>query len=397
MRTRLNAIVLAAIMCVGLLSGCQSSELHSYSADAQENGSGESSSTAGAKMDYSQCYASYDPDQIMMTVNGTDIKWSELFYWYVSEVNNINSSGGITDWDGSCTADSEKTNREYVMDGALEMIKNYCALENKAKEMGVTLTQDDEKQLQSMWDSNVKSYGNGDEEAFVSYLQTQEYSSKDLYDKINRINMLYDRMKTTMFGENGEKINQSEIIGKAADMGYIRVKHIFISSKDDTNETLPDDKLAQKKATADSLLSELKQITDTAQLQKRFDELVSQYGEDPGTKYYPDGYTFVPGRGTMDSAFENAASGLNEYGLSDVVQSAYGYHIILRLPLSTTATVEYSDDDAKTTLGAYVAQEMFGAETDSWAGDCSVKFTDAYNNMNIADVFSKATKASDSE
>jgi len=398
MRTRLTAIILAVLMCFGLLAGCQSSELHSYSADSEEKGgTAASSGTSVPKMDYTACYESYDPNEVMLTVNGMNITWSELFYWYTFDLSNIESYGGsVSDWDANCSVASGKTNREYVMDNALETIKNYCALESKAKEMGITLTADDQKQLQTIWDNNVKSYGNGDAELYIEYLQKKQYLSKDLYDKMNEINLLYNRMRDTMFGENGEKISQSDILEKAADMGYIRVKHIFLSTKDDTSETLPDEQLAQKKATAQNILSELKGISDKAQLEKRFDALISQYGEDPGTDYYPDGDTFISGKGTMDTAFENAASELSEYGLSDVVSSSNGYFIILRLPLSTTATVEYTDDNAKTTLGCYVAQNMFSAESDSWTDESTVEYTDAYKNMDIAKVFEKAVPEAES-
>jgi len=392
MKAKQISLILAVFMCVGLFTGCQSSKLRSFSEDsAEESTAATSSGSETTTKDYTQPYESYNPDEVMLTVNGIDVTWGELFYWYVYDVSNMEKTyGDITDWDAPSSFASDKTNREYVMENALDTVKHYCALESKAKELGVSLSAEDQTKLQSTWNDNVKSYGNGDEETFLAYLE-KSYLSKDLYDHINEVSMLYDRMLNNMFGTNGEKLSQSDILDKATDMGYVRVKHILISTKDDSGATLSDDKIAEKQTQAEGLLSELKGITDQTALEKRFDEMITQYGGDPGVEYYTEGYTFIPGKGTMDASFETAAGKLSEYGLSDLVKTDYGYHIILRLPLTTTATVEYSSETSKTTLGYYVAENMFGSETDNWTNESTVKLTKTYQDMDIAKVFEKAT------
>lgn len=392
MKAKRLSLVLAILLCVGLFAGCQSTRLQSYSENtAEESESATTDNSETTAKDYTAAYESYSPDEVMLTVNGIDVTWGELFYWYVYDVSNMEkTNGNITDWNAACGFAEDKTNREYVMENALDTVKHYCALESKAKELGVSLNKDDQAKLQTTWNDNVKSYGNGDEETFLAYLK-KAYLTKDLYDHINEVSMLYDRMLSNMFGTNGEKLSDSDILEKASDMGYVRVKHILISTKDDSGAALTGDKLAEKKTQAQSLLNELKRITDKTELEKRFDQMITQYGGDPGVEYYTEGYTFIPGKGTMDANFESAAGKLSEYELSGLVQTDYGYHIILRLPLTTTATVEYSSETSKTTLGYYVAQNMFGAETDNWANESTVKFTKAYNDMDIAKVFGKAT------
>lgn len=390
MNTKVISLILAVSVCFALMSGCQSSKLRSYSEDlAKESPSPEASQTS---KDYTPCYEYYDPDEVMLTVNGIDVTWSELFYWYVYDVSNMeNYYGEIEDWNAQCSFNTEKTNREYVMDNALDTVKHYCAVESKAKELGVTLTDEDKATLKSNWENNVKNYGGGDEASFIEYLK-KAYLTKDMYDHINEVSLLYDRMMKTLFGANGEKLSENEVIEKASDMGYVRVKNLLISTKDDTNAKLPDDKLAEKKTQAENLLKELRGITDKAALEKRFDEMIKQYGGDSGTEYYAEGYTFIPGNGKMVEAFETASSNLSEYEVSDIVETDYGYHIILRLPLSATAAVEYGSDNSKKTLSYYVAQDMFSSETENWADESKVVYTKTYQDMDIAEVFSKATK-----
>ncbi len=394
MKTKLIPFVLAAAVCLSLFAGCQSSELHSYSEDAASASPSTSADTAQTTKDYTPAYESYDPDEVMLTVNGIDVTWGELFYWYQFDVSNIeNVNGDISDWDAECSFAAGKTNREYVTENALDTVKHYCALESKAKEMGVGLTDEDKAELQATWESNVQSYGNGDEQAFIEYL-AKAFLTKDLFDHLSEVNKLYARVLENMFGANGEKISEDEVIQKATDMGYVRAKHILLSTKDDTGAALPDDQIAEKKTTADKLLAELKGITDKTQLETRFDELIKEYGEDPGSEYYTDGYTFQSGAGTMDTSFETAATELGEYELSGVVKSDYGYHIILRLPLKAGAAVEFTSETDMTPLSYYVAQDMFTAETDNWAEESKVEYTDTYKKMDLAEVFSKAIRTS---
>ena len=395
MKTKLIPFVLAVSVCLGLFAGCQSSELHSYSEEATTDTAGtEAADTTETAKDYTPAYEAYDPDEVMLTVNGIDVTWGELFYWYEYDVSSIeNYYGDITDWDAECSFAEGKTNREYVMETALDTVKHYCALESKAKELGVELTEQDEADLQTTWQNNVDSYGNGDEATFIEYLE-KAFLTKDLYDHINKVSKLYERLLDEKYGVNGVKLGEDEVVSKAEELGYVRAKHILLSTVDDSKAALPDDQIAEKKATAESLLAELKGITDKTKLEARFDELVAEYSEDPGADYYTDGYTFQSGAGTMDTTFETAVLGLGEYEISEVVESDYGYHIILRLPLKSTAAVEYTSETESTPLSYYVAQNLFGAETDSWAEASTVEYTKTYEKMDIGEVFSKATRTS---
>jgi hypothetical protein len=392
MKLKLLPLALALVLCLGLFSGCQSSALRSYSDDQSDEDAAASSETSSTAKDYTPVYASFAPDEVMLTINGIDVTWGELFYWYEYDVSAIESySGDITDWDADSTLAEGKTYREYVTESALDTLKHYYALESKAKELGVTLSDEDKQTLQTIWQNNVDSYGGGDEAAFIDYLE-KAFLTKALYDHINEISMLYDRVLAELFGASGEKLDAAEVVTKAQDLGYARAKHILIKTTDDTGAALPAEQIAEKKAAAEGLLAELKGITDTAALETRFDELVAERGEDPGTTYYTDGYTFREGANSLDKAFEAAALDLNEYGLSGIVETAFGYHILLRLPLKADAAIEYTSETEKATLAYYVAQELFVSETDNWAEESEVKFSDAYNKMDIAELFAKAVR-----
>lgn len=396
MRKNLLPIVLAASLCLGLLAGCQSSELHSYSEEtAAESAAPEETAATTVEKDYTLAYESYDPDEVMLTVNGIDVTWAELFYWYVSDVSSIESYyGAIDDWDADCSFSPGMTYRDYIIESELDTIKHFCVIESKAKDMGVELTEEDNQALQDAWQNNVDSYG-GTEEDFISYLNSTYYISKDLYAQLSAVSYLYTDMMNNMFGATGENISADEVDQKANDLGYVRVKHILIKTQDDSGADLPDEQKAEKKAQAENILAELQGITDNAALETRFDELMAENGEDPGMEYYTDGYTFIAGSGTMDTNFDAASAALGEYELSDIVESSFGYHIILRLPLKAENAVYPSqalEDGSEAPLSYVVANQMIGENLENWVEESTISFSDAYENMDIAEVFSKATE-----
>ncbi len=391
-------MLIAAAASIFLFAGCQSSQLLSYSdapiesQDGRESeeifdSEGKGQDETLSSREYTAAYKAYPLGEKMMTADGLNINWDELFYWYIYDVSNLEAYfGEITDWDAPCELDYSLTNREYVMQNALDTIRQYSSLQIKAKDMGIELNEADKEMLEANWQENVINYGNGDEQAFIDYMAAV-YLSKDVYDKVNEVSALYQRVFEEMYGLEGEKLDQQTINEQASNLGYMRAKHILLSTVDDTGTKLPDKQISDKKIRAEAILSELSAIKDPAEREARMDQLINSEGEDPGTAYYTDGYTFLHGR--MVENFENAVQGLGEYELSSIVETEYGYHIIMRLPLAADAAVEQLSQTEFWTLRQIIAQEEFNTLTESWAGEVEIEFTEAYNNMDIAAVFLK--------
>jgi hypothetical protein len=84
---------------------------------------------------------------------------------------------------------------------------------------------------------------------------------------------------------------------------------------------------AQKRRAAEQLLPQARTAG------ARFGQLAARYSEDPGSKVR-DGALGVTERGQFVPAFEDAAWQLAPGGVSTVVKSPFGYHIIRRPPLA---------------------------------------------------------------
>ena len=112
---------------------------------------------------------------------------------------------------------------------------------------------------------------------------------------------------------------------------------------------------AEKKALAEELVEKLNSYTGD-DIASYFAELADEYSEDPGRETYPTGYTFTTG--SMVQEFEDAAYALSEGEVSEVVESSFGYHILLRLPLDKAAAADEVRDDYFTN---FIAEQMDSA------------------------------------
>jgi hypothetical protein len=89
----------------------------------------------------------------------------------------------------------------------------------------------------------------------------------------------------------------------------------------------------------------------------------------------------------MLETFENAVLSLAEHEMSGIVESDYGYHIILRLPLDPDSAVDYADSSEPVSLRYAVAGSMFEANVDSWLEEAEVVYEDAFRNLELSELY----------
>jgi len=382
------ALLLAVVLCLGLLTGCkQDSGETDDPVESQEPV--ESQNPEGVALDPDAAYAKHDPDDVVMTINGTDVTWSEFFYNLYTVVYPIQyySDNNVV-WSGSNLYDASVTNEVYAWENALNTCIQYHVLEQNIADMGITLNAEDEAAIQDTLQADMASFCGEDatEETFNDFLG-QIYLTRDTYDFMNRVAQLYDHSYDEKFGRNGEMLSEEDIQNFVEHNEYVTVKHILIKTKNDDGTDMTEDEVAEKTARATLLLTQLQEVADDRDaLVKKFDELMQENTEDAGVNYYPDGYTFRPGE--MVEEFETAAKALENYGLSDLVKSDYGYHIILRLPTTRDSVVTYVDPVTSYTVGAYAAAEAYGKLLDSWVNDAQVQWSKDFENMTVEKIFS---------
>ena len=218
---------------------------------------------------------------------------------------------------------------DYVKASVLSSVKQHLVLENLASKYDVTLTAEQEAAMAESDQSYIDQYGS--EEAFEAEI-AKLGMRRETYDRVARSNYLYQNLYELYNTEGSALYASDEDLAVYADeQGYITADHILLATKNmTTGEALTDEQKAEKKALAEELVEKLNSYTGD-DIASYFAELADEYSEDPGRETYPTGYTFTTG--SMVQEFEDAAYALSEGEVSEVVESSFGYHILLRLPL----------------------------------------------------------------
>ena len=102
--------------------------------------------------------------------------------------------------------------------------------------------------------------------------------------------------------------------------------------------------VAAQLAKAEDILAQLRASENPVEL---FDTLMNEYSEDSGLAGNPDGYLFstkpdgVNFTSRMVTEFGEGTAALEYNEIGEIVESTFGYHIILRLdPMADETTVE---------------------------------------------------------
>lgn len=341
-------------------------------------------------LDYEALYALHDPAEVVMIVDGKDVTWGEYFSWlYMSAMQTeqyfvaMGNYGVPLKWsdpvgeDGSTYADS-------AIAGGENTLRQLMTILGYAESQGVEASQEtlDAVQAQRESDKLATVGEEGTEEDFAQFLRSL-YRSEDAYQRATMANYINLQNYTETYGENGEKVSDEQALSYLEENGYLYANHILLTTMDlQTGEALDEAAVTEKEAQAQALAEELQAIQDPEQLMKRFQELKEEYDEDTGKTAYPDGYVFLPGE--MVAEFEEGVKALADYGVSQPVKTSYGYHVILRLPLSADTVVSYDSNGAAVTGRSLFASFDYAAGLDAYLENLSMEYMDDFQAPDLS-------------
>ena len=339
-------------------------------------------------------------EDTVMTVDGVDVSFDEYMYYLNTAASTLisyyqASTGGGVDWDGVCIYDKTRTNAEWCINEALYNAAQGCVIMSKGKSMNALPTDEQLKSLEDNISNIRKNYEESDDPdaAFADALNGQGFTLES-FKAVNKINFTLSNIFTSLYGENGEKLSEEKLQTYIEENGYMTSAHILFRTKEDvkgengqtTQEELSDSAKAEKKAQAEKLCKELKAIKDDTQRKEKFFEYMKEYSEDPGKESFPNGYCFT--EGTMVEEYTDTTRELKNYEVSDVVESDFGYHIIMRLP-----TVSSDVDTANQygyTLGQMASSYDFDEEMKTWDVTDKAKFNSGYKSFDFTQFFGDA-------
>ena len=393
------ALLLCLCLLAAMLTGCGgNSRIEYYEDEAAEATEAPVAADGQPPVDAAAPgFNAYPADTVVATVNGDAVTWEEYCYWltyYVDYVQYLAAMNGfaLSAWDAH-EVSTANTNGEVVVLNAQYMVEQYHTMSTQAAALGYTLDEADQETIQAVFEENADyTTGDGDgvcteEEsaAFEEYL-AQQNVSRELFDYLTEVALLNEKTFVGLYGQSGELLPDEEALAFAEANGIAAAKHILLLTVDmETGEPLSDEELAAKRAVIDQLYEQLSAVADDQEaLNALFDQLMAEYTEDTGIDSFPAGYAYVPG--VMVAEFEDAVNALEDYEMSDVVETSYGYHIIMRIPVEPDAIVMDTSGQA-VYLRAGVAEQQFTEIMNSWMAEAEVVWTDGFENLDMTAVF----------
>ena len=346
----------------------------------------EEPTVAAGRLNYEALYSLYAPEEKVLKVGGKEESWGDYFYILFTQCGQIedyfNSMAayygmqfGWTDPIEETEDGSGETYAEAALESADNLMVQLGALEAFAEKNGVAVSEEMRSLIEAQKKQDIISAlgAEGTEEAFMEYLKLIRLSP-EMYDRIVTQNFLYQESFNRLYGEKAEKLPEETALKYLEDRNYITAAHILIMNSDEaTGEKLDEAALAEKKAELEALVAEFRAIEDPQARKEAFLQKMTELSEDPGKAYYPEGYTYTPG--TMVPEFEDAAAALEDYAVSDVVETAYGYHILMRLPLSADAVVELNSSTGEPrTARMLAANQEYGEKLQAVAAETELEW-----------------------
>ena len=272
-------------------------------------------------------------DEVLFKVNDSEIMLSTgniLLYQIKSYYESIY---GPTVWD--MEAEAGVTVEEFVKNDIKDVSIRTEVLYSKATEEGYEMEAETEAELLAQATSVYESYP-------VEVLAKYGFSLEQLQDTIIKqgySELVFEEMTKDLEYDDAEVQAQMEenavyqnmmTYGVDAFYDKVRARHILIKTVDDQNQEYSEEDKAAALAKIEDLLAQAKDGAD-------FATLASENTEDPGSVESGGEYTF--GRGEMVAEFEAGAYDLEIGGISGVIETQYGYHII-KLEERISATAE---------------------------------------------------------
>ncbi|QUI21284.1 peptidylprolyl isomerase [Vallitalea pronyensis] len=259
-------------------------------------------------------------DQVIATIGHEKILVRELKIYLNQIVNQYEYMYGPSVWEQEL--EEGKTVEDYAKESAVNTMEIVNILYQIALKDGTSLA---EEQLEGIDDKVIQAidgYPNADKDgvtqAFMKAQVIKEMTSQIAYHKMIEA-IAIDETTLQAKLEQNTQYTDIQQNGYTYYAEQVRARHILFSTADETGEPLSDEKKAEVKALAEEVLAKAKSGED-------FQALVKEYSEDPGSMGAGGEYTFS--RGQMVKPFEEAAFALKPGEISDLVETAYGYHII---------------------------------------------------------------------
>lgn len=353
---RILGLSLSAALLIGTITGCTTPTEGNAEGSPDPTASVETEAPLVKTEDMVQKLVGIPADTVMYTVDGKDVTAEQFYYWLATAIENVGyyNFGSADSIDWTAEKDGKKIT-DFILSDAKQTAQFYRTVETEAAKNKVTLSDAERREVVAQINQNIEQLG---EEEYASQLQQMGLSDASFRHMVE-VSYLANSMQEYLYGESGKTPPTSEnVVALAEEQGLMLAKHILIKTVGEDGTTpLSEEEKTAAKTKAEGFLSQLTAAEGDAQI-TLFDTLMNENSEDgrsaDGTLASPDGYLF--GAGEMVQAFEDKTKTLAYNQISDLVETEYGYHIILRLsPDNDEMRKKWATAKMKETTDAWLA------------------------------------------
>ena len=237
---------------------------------------------------------------------------ADVFRYFLTKISDLNAF----DWN-EIDKNSGLTHTEIVKIKAVRTILPIISVISEAQKRGITLSEEETKEVTSFIEQVKTSYGDKLEET----LKKSGYEDIKQLENVQKFQKIYEKAFNAFYDDPVSYVKHFENVEDVLTDDKVTVKHILIQFPEGITNASEDTEKADTLKKAEDILAKAKAGED-------FDKLIDEYNQDPGQG--KNGYTFS-NDGTMVQDFADASFKLEIGQISELVETPYGYHIIKRI------------------------------------------------------------------
>ncbi len=305
--------------------------------------------------------------EVVLTVNNEHITKDEFDYYMLMAKSTILAAAGGEDTEEywTTTEIEGKKVEDVVKEKAMQTAIEITLTSQKAVEMGA----DNSESVRKVQRENFIVQTFGSEEDYLARMKELELTDEGVTTVIMK-----DYLTTQLYDKVELDTPTDEQIKQYYDENYLRAKHILIAFSEHSTEG------SDGKAEALVIANEVKAKLDAG---ADFDSLIPEYNNDPGMEANPDGYVFT--KDVMVKPFEDATRALEIGGISDIVETDYGFHIIMRLDAAevydkfltdVSSALQNPEKTGRDEIASFVEYSQLEGMIEEWKEAAEIKTND---------------------
>jgi len=330
-------------------------------------------------INFNAALATFPPDTVMIKSGELSITWAHLYVVLFNTVSTLFQSYGVEiPWeeeaDGHILADIVL---EYVTNEATTFLAYMYGIESS----NLTLNEQELAEFKHDIDNYIEEMGGID--ALEEHLrETGGVYNFEVFENILILEFSVGLLADNMFGEDASDFPDASVMEyiSNSNLDLLMAMHILRMKTEDGDD-------APLKE-AEEILNRLRPQAGSANFIETFKAEMLQHSDDVGgLMSFPDGYLFLPE--AMVREFSDTTAALSIGEMSGIVETDFGYHIILRLPVDYDVPVMTREGPTPGTFRQLAAANYFESTVLGWRDFVSqnIEFTSEYESIDLAGIF----------